>query len=374
MSDQQASQLNEILSNHYHIGVITKYEQLQLGYINTSYIIETMMSGERGKYFFRRYKEGIKEEEIVYEHSIIRHLIGRGFTLSAEIIQTRDGKTYVKRLEGDRSKKNEIFYAVFDYLPGEDKYSWVNPKCTGKEIEAAAAVLAQFHNAVSDLDPAGKRYEPRILDLLPEIACYVVDCSKNLGRTIFDDYLRKHLNVIQDSLATTQDALGTLENSSLPRQIIHSDYHPGNLKFRDSEIIGLFDFDWSKVDYRCFDIALAITYFFSSWADRTDGELHLDNTGQFIHAYQNSLKDVPGIGPLNASELACLPHMISASNLFVFNWTIRAFYGNDVDPEEYLIYLKHGVNFMKWLAVEENLHKLGKLVAKTAVEVDDENT
>jgi homoserine kinase type II len=374
MSDQQASQLNEILSNHYPIGVITKYEQLQLGYINTSYIIETMMSGERGKYFFRRYKEGIREEEIVYEHSIIRHLIERGFTLSAEIIQTRDGKTYVKRLEGDGSKKNEIFYAVFDYLPGEDKYSWVNPKCTGEEIEAAASVLAQFHNAVSDLDPAGKRYEPRIFNLLPEIACYVVDCSKNLGSTIFDDYLRKHLNVIQDSLTTTQDALGTLENSSLPQQVIHSDYHPGNLKFRDSEIIGLFDFDWSKVDYRCFDIALAITYFFSSWVDQKDGELHLDNTRQFIHAYQNSLKDVPGIGPLNASELAYLPQMISASNLFVFNWTIRAFYGNNVDPEEYLIYLKHGVNFMKWLAMEENFHKLEKLVAKTAFEVDDENT
>ena len=35
--------------------------------------------------------------------------------------------------------------------------------------------------------------------------------------------------------------------------------------------------------------------------------------------------------------------------------------------------MKHEVNFMKWLAVEENLHKLGKLVATITVEVDDEN-
>jgi homoserine kinase type II len=373
MSDQQALQLDEIISNHYHIGALTKYEQLQLGYINLSYIIETGMGGKRGKYFFRRYKEGIKEEEIIYEHSIIRHLKRKGFTLIADVLQTRDDRTYVKRLEGDGGKKVEIFYAVFNFLPGTDKYSWVNPKCTDKEIEAAAAVLAQFHNAVSDLDPAGKRYEPIILDLLPELARYVVHCSKNPGSTIFDDYFQKHLRIILDNLATTQDALGTLDDSSLPRQVIHSDFHPGNLKFRNSEIVGLFDFDWSRVDFRCLDIALAITYFFSSWADQNDGKLHLDNTSQFIKGYQNSLKDVPGIDPLNPTELACLPHMISASNLFVFNWTIRAFYGNNVDPEEYLVYLKHGVNFMKWLAVEENLQKLSKMIAKTAVEVEDEN-
>ena len=153
----------------------------------------------------------------------------------------------------------------------------------------------------------------------------------------------------------------------MPRHVIHNDYHPGNLKFRDSDIIGLFDFDWSKIDYRCFDIALAITYFFSAWEGQQDGELQLDKTELFIAAYQNTLKGTPGLGPLSDLELKYLPHMISASNLYVLNWTITDFYGNKVDPDEYLVYLRHGVNFIKWLEMEENWRKLDSMVAKAAV-------
>jgi len=363
MNLHQAFQFNEIVSNHYKIGTLINFEQLHLGYLNISYIIETASGGKRRKYFFRRYREGIKAEEIEFEHSTIRHLIGRRFGLVADVIPTQDGKTFVKRLEVDGAKKVDIFYAIFDFLPGEDKYSWINPQCMDVEIENAAVVLAQFHNTVFDLVPTGKRYEPRILELLPEIATYVSHCSRNPGKTIFDSYFQEHLGLIQDNLARTQEALGKIGETNLPRQIIHSDYHPGNLKFKGDKIVGLFDFDWSKLDFRCLDVALAVYYFFSSWAGQEDGRLRFDQTRLFIDTYQKALKDKPGIGPLNAAELACLPNMISASNLFVFNWTIRSFYNNNADPEEYLTYLQHGVNFMKWLVDVEYLRNLKKLIS-----------
>ena len=362
MSPQHYSRLNEVVSNHYKIGELTHFEQLHLGYLNISYIIETRSGSKRKKYFFRRYKDGIKAEEIEFEHSIIRHLGARQFRLIADVIPTTDGKTYVRHLEGDGAKKVEIFYAIFDYLPGEDKYSWVGPQCRDVEIECAASILAQFHNTVADLVPAGKRYEPRILELLPEIATYVAHCSQNPGRTVFDSYFQEHLSLIQDNITRTLEALGKISGSSLPQQVIHSDYHPGNLKFEGDKIIGLFDFDWSKLDFRCLDVALAVNYFFSSWAGQEDGVLRLDNTRLFINTYQNTLKHKSGIGPLSAAELACLPHMISASNLYAFNWTIRSFYGKNVDPEEYLTYLRHGVNFMKWFVDEGNLRKLEKIL------------
>ena len=39
---------------------------------------------------------------------------------------------------------------------------------------------------------------------------------------------------------------------------MHCDYHPGNLKWVDEQGVGLFDFDWSKLDYRVFDIARGV--------------------------------------------------------------------------------------------------------------------
>ena len=68
---------------------------------------------------------------------------------------------------------------------------------------------------------------------------------------------------------------------------MHCDYHPGNLKWVDEQGVGLFDFDWSKLDYRVFDIAQGVVYFCSSWEGPDKGELRLDKAAIFVRAYQD---------------------------------------------------------------------------------------
>jgi hypothetical protein len=55
-------------------------------------------------------------------------------------------------------------------LTGEDKYTWDNPHCSDSELEDSVRVLARYHDAVFDLKPEGRRYEPRIVELLPTIS------------------------------------------------------------------------------------------------------------------------------------------------------------------------------------------------------------
>ena len=204
METNAASRLKEIISEHYEIGELIDYEQLHLGYVNISYIIETVINGKKNKYFLRRYKEGIREEEVEFEHSVINHLIKKNFDLVARVINTRDGKTYIKQFEGGGE---DVFYAVFDFLSGEDKYTWVNPACSDEELKNAASVLAQFHNAAFDLDPEGKRYKPKIIDLLPIIAENVEKCAKKAGKTEFDAYLLENLSLILETIERTLCAI-----------------------------------------------------------------------------------------------------------------------------------------------------------------------
>ncbi len=75
MKTNATSQLEEIISKHYEIGELVNYEQLHSGYVNISYIIETGINGKKNKYFLRRYKKGIREEEVEFEHSVIKHLV-----------------------------------------------------------------------------------------------------------------------------------------------------------------------------------------------------------------------------------------------------------------------------------------------------------
>ena len=145
--------------------------------------------------------------------------------------------------------------------------------------------------------------------------------------------------------------------------VIHCDYHPGNLKFDKNAVVGLFDFDWSKVDARCFDVALAIKYFFSNWGSPSDGDLRLNDINIFLQAYQETLKNTSQLAPLNPSELALLPHMISASVLYIINWTALDYYQNEVDELEYLGYLQHCLNILKWIDDQQNWSDLERTIS-----------
>jgi len=350
------TELEEVLRN-YDLGELVDLEQDERGTVNTGFAIETISDGQRTRYFLRKYKRGIQEEEIQFEHSVIEHLVSNQACPVARLQKTRLGQTYIHHFEGPEDNQG-VFYAIFDFLPGEDKYTWVGPRCQAEESSSSALVLAQFHNSICSLKPRGRRVEPRIIELLPVIAESLAACPGKSKNTAFDDCLLESLEAFQQNLAATLAKLSEPEAASMPQIVIHSDFHPGNLKYQLGMVTGLFDFDWSKIDWRAFDVALALWYFFTSWENEQDGWLRLDEAQTFLKAYQDELQAHPGIDPLNEVELNYLPFLINASNLYVLNWTVLDFYAKEVDPQEYLIYLRHSLNFMLWFGRSENRAEL----------------
>ncbi|NIQ38010.1 MAG: phosphotransferase [Proteobacteria bacterium] len=360
----RAEKLRALLSERYDIGNLEKITRLERGYVNTSYKIETIEDGRRNKYFLRLYKAGIKEEEIEFEHSIINHLVKKSFSLVAPLLRARDGKTYVKQSQDslEAGRGEGTFLSVFEFLPGEDRYTWDNPACSDEELRSGAAVLAQYHDAVSDLRPDGRRYEPRIIDLLPLVAKNISIAKKKAGKTGFDSYFLENVRPILKAIDRIRERIDEKAYEDMVHLPIHCDYHPGNLKFQNENISGLFDFDWSKVDVRCFDVSLAITYFCSTWESGRDGNLELNKTAAFLETYQKTLMGAEGVGPLDEIELTFLPDMIAASNIYVLRWDLEDFYAKRADPDEYTGYLRHHVRVMRWLEDKKNVRRLEAVV------------
>lgn len=358
--DHQAnSELQNILE-HYNLGKLTNYQKDIRGFVNTSFTIETIKDGKIKKSFLRRYKKGVKEEELLFEHSVINHLVEYHTLPVACIYKTRHGKSYV-HLFRDEADQLGTFYAIFDFLQGEDRYTWVDPQCTAGEIISSAQILAQFHAAVTDLQPQGKRAELKILDLLNQINDFLSTVSTKNKHTLFDDYLLANLPFLNTDLQKTRSILSQPEVAQLMQCVIHCDYHPGNLKFTGEQVSGLFDFDWSKVDFRLFDVALALWYFFTSWKSENDGELQLPQVKLFYEKYQLYLSNSQEISPLTPLERCYLPWMINASNLYILNWTLLDYYNKDVDPQEYFRFLRHSVNFSRWFENPQNPDRLSKI-------------
>jgi len=348
--------LRKILATHYDIGELSSVRKLDRGYVNVSYEIETETNSRKRRYFLRRYKRGIREEEIRFEHSIVKHLMSKNFPLSAGLIFRKDGGTYVREMEEREGEVEEVYYAIFEFLKGEDKYTWDNPACSRKELSDAARVLARYHDAVCDMRYEGRRYEAKIIDLLPTISGNLMKYAKRTGNTKFDAYFLKHLDY---TLRVVDETLGQIDRhayNELPQLAVHSDYHPGNLKFRKGSVVGLFDFDWSKIDVRCFDVALAMTYGCTTWEGKDDGDLLLDRIILFLEAYRDEASTLKSLGPLSDREIDFLPVMVKASNLYVLNWDVDDYYIKKHNPYEYLIYLQHNVRTMRW--IEDNWDNL----------------
>lgn len=344
-----------IVKQHYELGELLHSEELHGGYVNRSFAIRTKRNDRQLKYLIRRYNPAVAENEIRFEHGLISYLRENGFDLAAGVIPSKTGGTYVKQERTIAGRTQPIFWAVFEFLEGEDRYTWIDTNVAPEDMVSAAEVLADLHQAGQNFrTPDGaERNQPKINDFLVTFRQIYAEYSRKAGKTQFDQCFLQH----RDHILRVADRVLISEKdiSRMPQIPVHCDYHQGNLKYKGSRVIGVFDFDWSKIDLRLFDLALAIVYFCAWWDGAAAGSLMLDKLKLFLETYNRRCIKSGSPGSLSTLEKAYLPEMLAAANLFVLHWTIVDFYSiENPDEDEYLVYLNHGLKLMDWIETHKD--------------------
>ena len=357
--------ISEIVNNHYDLGEVTSAIRIYNGYVNITNDIHILKNGQIRNYILRAYREGIQEDKVCFEHALINELRERGFVLSPRLVETRYQSTYAKVSRQLTHGRQELVIAIYQYLPGKDKYSWDNPLCSIAELSHAAGVLATYHNTIFGWRDTTGWKEPGIIDQIPSMHAMWKTYTDSPGDSVFDRYLIQHIHRLNESVDQVSTAIERSVYETLPHLIIHGDFHPGNLKFQDGTVAGLFDFDWSMLDARCFDVGLALTYFCTAWEENSDGNLLLDRVSMFLDGYQACAQEMKSLGGLSSFEFQYLPQMILAGTLYVLHWSICEFYTTLPDPDEYVRYLQHGVRSIKWF--EQNWSRLVEVVDRKNV-------
>jgi homoserine kinase type II len=344
-----------IFKEHYDLGDLSNAEELLGGTVNRSFAITSKKDDHCVKYLIRRYNPAIAEKEIKFEHALIRYLKANGFDLVADVFSAKTGDTYVKQEPTTAGATHPDFWAVFEFLEGEDRYTWVDTRVAPEDMISAAEVLANLHQAGQNFrTPKGaERNQPKINDFLQTFRQVYAVYPQKAGITRFDQYFLQHrdqiLSAVDRILIPEQDI------SRMPQIPVHCDYHQGNLKYEGSRVIGVFDFDWSKIDLRLFDLALAIVYFCSCWDGAAADSLMLDKFELFLQAYNQRCTKSASPGSLSTLEKAYLPAMLAAANLYVLHWTVVDFYSiENPDDDEYLFYLNHGLKLMDWIEAHKD--------------------
>lgn len=352
-------QISEIVEDLYDMGAVIDVYEIFGGFTNRGFGIRTRKDSDSNTYFVRQYRDGVTLEEIRFEHALINHAIGNGLAICAGVVPARNGETLVQPANSDK------VFAVYEYLSGEDKYTWDNTDLTDAEFRNAAGVLAEFHDAVRDFDPGRlKREEPPIMEFLPIIARNFKHLGQKMSEGKFQSYYQANLKAILGAIERNQIAPQDIEG--LPVIPTHCDFHPGNLKWDDDVVTGLFDFDWSKMDLRLFDVCMAIVYFCSQWGGRRDGELRMDKFAHFLGSYHRRLQSREGLDPLNDNEQRLLLKMLAIANIYLVHWEVSDFYDiKEAVDNEYIVYLKHNVRLMRWL--ETNRPAIVEAIANALV-------
>ena len=233
----------DLVLSHYDIGKVKETAPLNIGNARAP---KRVIISEKGKFLLKRRQKG-KDDiyHIAFAHAVQTHLEQKGFPV-AKLFTTRKEKNTVLNLQ-DRA------YELFCFVEGS-RYNG--------STEAAADAgrhLAKFHDCLADFACHWKPLRQTFHDSSGVRGHLKFIGSKKNPRA--SDSLRKTSHELLLCYNHSSIAVNQLGFDSWDEQIIHGDWHPGNLLFSSGKVVCVLDFDSPKLAPAVTDLANGVLQF-----------------------------------------------------------------------------------------------------------------
>jgi homoserine kinase type II len=224
-----------VVLSRYDVGVIKSVREMPRGSTDKPKVV---LKTERGLLLLKRRPASREQNDrVAFVHGVQSHLASRGFSLPRLVATTNERAPSVRI--------HDRVYELYEFVRGA-MYAG-----TGDESQAAGRSLAELHRSVagfkSDHGPTGGGFHatPQLgqrIEQLPSRAPSL-EPSKDALRSLRDIYEEASRNAADVGVG------------AWPRQVVHGDWHPGNLLFSDGDVTAVLDFDSARVDVRAMDLA-----------------------------------------------------------------------------------------------------------------------
>ena len=275
--------------SHYDLGIIYRIWGFPRG---SRQAPKAIVKSQKGKFLFKRRYKGIEDiKKIAFTHQIQLSLAAQNFPLPL-LLGTRDENNSMLVL-------NEHIYEMQEYISG------TNYDGAAETTEQAGHTLGLYHKLLadfqSDFEPVTSNYHNtkvihRALQKTTQVLHrQIAEQPQTLLETI--EYLRDSYR----RCAASADDIGLKD---WPSQIVHGDWHPGNMLFRDRLVVAVIDYDTARLHQRVIDLANGALQFSIlgggkdplEWPESPD----MERFGRFLRGYDS-------VNVITTDELRTIP-------------------------------------------------------------------
>lgn len=266
------------------------------GTANASAIVDAL----RGRLMLRRRNPRYAREDWArFDHALLVHLVADGLPVP-RAVAGETGRAWLD--EGG------ALYELFEFIEGRQ-----HREGDPRELSAAGETLADLHLSAARFQPPMDKPWPRFhdpKDLPPWLQPLLAEtCGEEAA------VLREALEIA----VALAERLPDRAYRSLPQTVVQGDYHPGNLKFRDGCVVGVFDWDWASRQPRMVDVADGLLFFCGErlsplvggdiWSLTEAFEIDPRRVEHFLAGYRQRIELTP-------AERAALPDLMRCRWLY----------------------------------------------------------
>lgn len=270
-----SEELAQVLS-HYDIGIIHQVKLLTAG---SRRVPKMAIASEQGKFLLKRRAKGKDNPcHVAFAHAIQTHLGKKAFPV-APLMATCDEKNTILQL-------NSHIYELFKFVTGS-RYDG-----TAEATTDTGRQLANFHRYLSDFGeqwkpPKGSFHDSSI------VRRHLKTTGAEKGKQP-NKKLLKTAEVLMTIYNASSVRVSELGFDSWPEQIVHGDWHPGNMLFSKRKLVAVLDFDSVKIAPPVTDLANGMLQFSIVGArpNPADWPDYLDQAKlvQFLNGYREVIE------------------------------------------------------------------------------------
>jgi len=225
-----------IVMSHFDIGVIESIVEYPRGSRKAP---KLLIVSEQGKFLLKRRARGKDDPyKVAFAHALQLYLASKQFPLPHLIGTKKDNNSMLQWRSG--------VYELFEYIPGQGYPQTLEATFDG------GRVLSLYHKLLQDFrsewQPTGGSYH-----LAPAVETGLRAIPASLSSP--DSVTGPVLKFLLDSYRHAAQMANALGLDAWPKQIVHADWHPGNMLFRDNRVVAVIDYDSARMQPRIIDAA-----------------------------------------------------------------------------------------------------------------------